>query len=125
MRITLAKAALGTVLCLAGHGIATADDTGFITIHDLRREGRFYCTASHEHVGTGTAQRTKKRAVRSAARDWSGFTAWEYGTDWARWSYARGKTVSCNGPRGSIVCTVSARPCKLLRKRVRKRRRRR
>ena len=122
MRNILAMAALGTVLCLSGYGAASADDTGFITIHDLRREGRYYCTSSHEHVGTGTAQRTKKRAVRSAARDWSGFTAWEYGTDWARWRYARSKSVRCDGPRGSIVCTVSARPCKILKRRVRRRR---
>lgn len=100
---------------------ANADDTGFITIHDLRREGRLYCTVDHYHSGQGTVQRTKKRAIRSAAAAWSGFTAWEYGSDWARWRYARSKSVSCDGRRGAITCSVEARPCKRLRRKRRRR----
>ena len=112
------------LLGIAGVDGVRADDTGFIDIHELRREGRLFCTANHSHVGTGKAQRTKKRAIRSAARDWSSFTAWEYGTDWGKWRYARSKYVSCDGPRGAIVCTVEARPCKpLRRKRARRSRR--
>ena len=100
---------------------ANADDTGFITIHDLRREGRLYCTVDHYHSGQGSQQKNKKLAIRSAAAAWSGFTAWEYGTDWARWRYARSKTVSCSGARGAVTCSVEARPCKPLRRRKRRR----
>ncbi|MGI9521990.1 MAG: hypothetical protein ACR2PG_10115 [Hyphomicrobiaceae bacterium] len=96
---------------------AWADDTGFINIHTLRREGRVYCAVGHFHTGSGKVQKSKKRAIRSAARDWSSFTAWEYGTDWAKWRNARSKEINCSGPRGEVSCTVSARPCKPYRRR--------
>ncbi len=121
---TLLLSAVGAALVTIGTSFtAHADDTGFITIHDLRREGRLYCTVDHYHSGQGTAQRTKKRAIRSAARAWSEFTAWEYGTDWAKWRYARSKAVSCDGPKGAVICSVEARPCKPLRRKKRRRRR--
>jgi len=122
MRNSLFVCTTAALLTLVGSSVSWADDTGFITIHELRREGRLYCTSSHTHVGTGTVQRTKRRATRSAAREWSEFTTWEYGSDWGRWRNARGKTVSCTGRRGAITCTVEARPCKVLRKRRRRRR---
>ncbi len=120
MRKSLSSGFLA-LLVIAGTPLAAnADDTGFITIHELRREGRLYCTVDHYHTGMGSEQRTKKLAIRSAAAAWSGFTAWEYGTDWARWRYARSKSVSCNGARGAITCSVEARPCKPLRRRRRR-----
>ena len=122
MRTSFLACMTAALMTLSVSSLARADDTGFITIHDLRREGRLYCTVSHTHIGNGTEQRTKRRAIRSAARSWSEFTAWEYGTDWGRWRYARSKKISCNGRRGAITCMVEARPCKPLRKRRRRRR---
>ena len=124
MRISFIACMTAALVTLLGTPSARSDDTGFITIHELRREGSLYCTASHTHLGNGKEQRTKKKAMRSAAAAWSGFTAWEYGTDWGRWRYARGKKISCTGKRGAITCTVEARPCKPLRKRRYRRRRR-
>ncbi len=118
---TISRGAMLLGMLLSGLNYAQADDNGFITIHDLRREGRYLCTVSHEHSGTGTSQRTKRLAIRSAARDWSSFTAWEYGTDWGRWSLARGKKISCQGARGNVTCTVVARPCKRWRRARRRR----
>ncbi len=110
----------GLLFVVTGSVSAFADDTGFITIHDLRRERGMLCTASHEHTGQGTTQRTKRRAIRSAARAWSEFTSWEYGTDWGRWRYARGKITECEGVRGAYTCSVIARPCRPLRRRRRR-----
>ena len=120
MRISLLSAIGATFATIATTFAVHADDTGFITIHELRREGRLYCTVDHYHLGQGSVQRTKKRAIRSAAAAWSGFTAWEYGSDWAKWRYTRSKTVSCEGTRGAITCSVEARPCKPLRRRRRR-----
>jgi hypothetical protein len=117
MRIRATSVLAALLLPLSGVVSVQADDTGFITIHELRREGNLLCTASHEHTGTGTTQPNKKLAIRSAAKSWSEFTNWEYGTDWGRWRYARGKSVSCEGGKGAMSCTVIARPCKPLRRR--------
>ncbi len=95
---------------------AYAHETGFVNIHELRRYGRYLCTVSHEHAGVGNTKKTKKLAIRSAVRKWSNFTAWEYGPTWGKWRYARGKSVSCKGAKGAVSCTVTARPCKRLRK---------
>ena len=93
-----------------------ADNTGFINMHQLHRYGNYLCTVSHEHTGNGTVQKNRKLAIRSAIRSWSDFTVWEYGSDWGKWRYARGKMVDCEGRKGAIICSVIARPCKLLRR---------
>jgi len=85
-------------------------------MHELRRYGRYLCTASHEHTGLGDVQKTKKLAIRAATRKWSAFTAWEYGSAWGTWRHSRGKKVTCEGQKGAISCMVVARPCKRLRK---------
>jgi len=110
--------ALVAVSALSISGIVPtyADETGFINLHQLRRYGNYLCTATHEHTGNGTVQKNRKLAIRSAVRSWSDFTVWEYGSDWGKWKYARDKGVMCNGNRGSITCSVVARPCKLLRR---------
>lgn len=117
MRFPIICAAAAVLASLVGGFGAAADDTGFIGIHDLRRYGRYLCTTDHFHAGNGKAQRTKRRAIRSAVADWSSFTSWEYGSDWGKWRYARSKSVKCTGKRPAIQCTVDARMCKRLRRR--------
>lgn len=89
-----------------------ADDTGFASIHDLRRERGRLCMADHWHSGSGTGK-SKRAAQRAAVGAWQDFTALEYGTDWARFSRARSKAVRCTrtGKR-SYDCSVEARPCR-------------
>ena len=103
------------VSCLFS-AIVHADETGLVSMHELRRYGRYLCTTSHEHTGLGDMQKTRKLAIRAAARRWSAFTAWEYGDAWATWRHARGKKVTCEGQKGAISCVVLARPCRRLRK---------
>ena len=67
-----------------------ADDTGFASIHAWRSERGITCMVDHFHSGNGEG-RTKKAALRSAIASWEGFTAWEYGADWARIKSAGGR----------------------------------
>lgn len=102
--------------------IAKADDTGVATtLHDTVRKGSLLCLATHEHVGSSQSKANKKQAMAAAINDWRGFTAWEYGTDWAYWNRAHRKQATCSGGKGNVGCTISASPCKKL---TRKRRRR-
>jgi hypothetical protein len=100
------------VLC-AGISLAAtaapsaADDTGFAYMHDIR--GR--CFTDHFHYGNGSG-RTKQAAMRDAIGSWSSFTALEYGSDWARWGRAAGKSASCSKDSSGVSCSISARPCK-------------
>lgn len=68
-----------------GARTAVADETGMASIHAWRSERGKVCMAEHFHSGSGEG-RTKKLARKAAFSDWQGFTAWEYGTDWARFS---------------------------------------
>lgn len=90
-----------------------ADDTGVATtLHETVRKGNLLCLASHEHAGTSQNQPTKKLALAVAVNDWAGFTAWEYGTDWAYWKLAHRKQVKCGGGPGSFGCSIAASPCR-------------
>lgn len=89
-----------------------ADDTGFASIHDMRRERGRLCLTDHWHSGNGSG-RSKRAAKRAAVRSWQNFTAMEYGTDWARFRRARSKALRCSRTgRRSFDCTVEARPCR-------------
>ena len=93
--------------------VAMADDTGVgQALHDLRREGKRLCFSGHSHSGSSTGEATKKAAEIAAVQSWAGFTAWEYGTDWAQWTKASGKQVSCTQAGSSWGCYAEARPCK-------------
>jgi len=59
-----------------------AQDGALVDLHELRREGGRLCMAEHSHVGTSGEQPSRKAAEVAAQRDWTGFTAWEYGDQW-------------------------------------------
>ena len=90
---------------------ALADDTGFASTHELRREGGRTCQVGHYHSGSGSG-RTRKLAEIDAIKSWSSFTAFEYGTDWARFSKAASKRMSCSAGSSGYDCSLEARPCK-------------
>lgn len=91
---------------------AKADDTGFASMHDLRKFGRKLCMITHFHHGSSSSTyKTKRSAKKSAIRAWEEFTAFEYGTDWARFRRARKKGMSCS-KEGGWSCSVSALPCR-------------
>lgn len=114
-RVIAPLAAIAT-LCVAPLS-AEAGQTGMASMHDQRVAGGRLCFTDHAHVGTGSWSASKREAKANAARDWSAFTGFEYGSDWAHWRFARDKTTSCQKSGSGYICEVVAKPC--LAKRVR------
>lgn len=90
---------------------AMADETGLAATHSWRKEGGKVCFADHWHYGSGSGP-TRKAAERDAAAGWAGFTSFEYGSSWARYSRAASKKMSCSQGSGGWNCNVEARPCR-------------
>lgn len=105
------RTAAVAALAIAYAAPVFADDTGFAYIHDLRREGGKTCFTDHYHYGTGSGS-TKAAAQKAAIGSWASFTDFEYGSDWARFTRAASKGVSCSQGGGSYNCQIQARPCK-------------
>ena len=106
LRVILMAVALG-----AGLAPAMADQTGLASMHDMARVGGKMCMTDHYHYGNGDG-RTKAAAQKEAISSWQSFTDFEYGSDWARFSKAVAKRVSCSQSGGSFSCQVEARPCR-------------
>jgi hypothetical protein len=103
---------------LAGSFIATdsgaraAEQTGFHTLHPLRKMKGKLCMVDHEHAGESESTAKKSVAIKLAINRWQAFTAEEYGRRWGSWSNAWAKREICKGGPGNWVCTVTARPCR-------------
>lgn len=69
---------------------------------------------THMHHGFSGVQSTKSAAKKAAIKRWSGFTAWEYGSAWGKFSLAQSKSFTCSKTeRGEgWRCMVIAQPCK-------------
>lgn len=62
---------------------ALGDDTGVgQSLHGTKRIGGRICLNDHFHYGQSGGHKTRDRAVVAAIKDWAGFTAFEYGSDW-------------------------------------------
>jgi hypothetical protein len=92
-------------------GSVRADDTGFASSHDWRREKGRTCMSDHYHQGGGSGT-SRKAAEIDAIKSWQNFTAFEYGSDWARFSRAAGKSMSCSQGSSGWDCQLEARPCR-------------
>lgn len=91
---------------------AMADETGLATMHAMRREGRQLCFLDHYHYGSSAGATSQRAAKISAVKSWAGFVDLEYGSDWARYSRAHSKSMTCERSSGGWSCMVEARPCK-------------
>lgn len=112
-KVGLSLVLAATLAAAVGVPIAAADDTGVATaLHSVRREGGRICMIDHWHYGSSGVQSSKRRAQMEAIRSWADFTAFEYGTDWARWYRSRSRKVSCSRASGGWRCDVESRPCK-------------
>lgn len=109
--IGILRTAAAAVLTAALAVPAVADDTGFAYMHDLRKERGRTCFTDHYHYGNGNGA-TKAAAQKNAIGSWASFTDFEYGSDWARFSRAASKSISCSGGAGNVACQIEARPCK-------------
>ena len=96
-----------------GLPVATAQQT----LHDEVRVGKLSCMTDHYHFGSSKGQTSKKAAEADAVASYSNFVDFEYGGAYASWKAAAGKTVDCSKDGSGLWgCTVSARPCRRLRK---------
>ena len=104
--------AVASLLC-APSG-APADDTGLAqSLHGtVRIAGKVCVGGGHSHYGESGSLATRAKAEADAIRAWAEFTAFEYGTDWARFGNAAGKKVNCSQSAGSWVCKLDAIPCR-------------
>jgi hypothetical protein len=91
---------------------ALADETGFASSHTWRKERGLTCMSDHWHYGSSGVQPTKAKAEREAIISWSSFTAFEYGSNWARFGKAGSKKISCTKSPSGFDCSVEARPCR-------------
>ncbi len=89
-----------------------AQETGVAQIHSWVKVGRKTCMLDHYHEGSGNG-RSRRDAERAAITAWSEFTAWEYGTPWARYTIAENRQATCNEQsKNAWSCYVQARPCR-------------
>ena len=95
----------------AGATAVSADQTGLDGIHSTMRVGNKICFDGHSHSWSG-AGATQKMAEMQAIKGWWGFTAWEYGSDWAHLGKAIKKTMKCGGSAGNWTCDLEATPCR-------------
>lgn len=108
---TVSKVVLAMVAVALIPVPAPADETGFANIHSWRREAGKTCFVDHYHYGTSNGEKSRKAAVNAAIRSWVEFTDFEYGSDWARFSKAAGKSIKCTQTNG-WGCNIEARPCR-------------
>ena len=103
--------AAATVIIAASSVSAQAQD-GMASLHAQQRVGGKVCMTSHFHNGQSTNAPSRKAAEMAAIRDWTGFTAWEYGGAWANFQLAASKSMKCSQSGSTWGCNVEARPCR-------------
>ena len=85
---------------------------GLEFLHDKVLIGGHTCMKDHAHTGKG-GDATQAAALSKAARDWSEFTAFEYGPAWGNFAIAGTKSMSCGQLRDAWMCEVIATPCRM------------
>ena len=96
----------------AATSATAASDGALVGLHELRREGKKICMAEHAHNGSSYGLASRNQAEAAALRNWSEFTALEYGGHWGSPSLASGKTMKCSQGSSGWGCEFDARPCK-------------
>lgn len=113
MKVMKALAVLAGIGIVMPASIVLGDDTGVgQALHGTKRFGNRICLDGHFHSGQSSGHKTRDRAVVAAINDWAGFTAFEYGTDWARYGHSVAKKMSCAQSGGGWGCNIEAVPCK-------------
>lgn len=112
MKSTLAALGLATLAVLTPTSHAQADDTGFASMHSQIRVGNKRCFSDHAHGGSSSGHKTRAAAVQAAVGSWYGYTAGEYGSDWANINKANRRTLNCQPSGSGWGCELNAYPCK-------------
>ena len=85
---------------------------GLEFLHDKVLIGGHVCMKDHTHTGRG-GDHHQAVAMTKAARDWSDFTALEYGAAWGHFGIAANKQMQCGQLRATWMCQVEAVPCRM------------
>jgi hypothetical protein len=109
MRILLT---VSTSVLLLASPMPTTHAGGLEFLHDKVRIGGHTCMKDHTHTGKG-GDAHQHAAMSKAARDWSDFTALEYGAAWGHYAIAANKAMSCGQLRDAWMCQVEAVPCRM------------
>jgi hypothetical protein len=89
-----------------------AQETGLASMHTWRKVGKKTCMVDHYHNGTGRGA-SRQAAEAGAIKDWSGFTAFEYGSPWADYRIAVAKEMNCTRTGDNdFSCSLSAMACR-------------
>lgn len=96
----------------AGAAVMRPDDGTLVGLHELRREGNLTCMVGHTHAGASIGMPTRKAAEVAAMRNWSEFTALEYGGQWGNANLSANKIMRCSGSGTSYSCDFESRPCR-------------
>ena len=96
----------------AGAAAMRPDDGTLVGLHDLRREGHLTCMVGHTHSGASAGLPSRKAAEVAAMRNWSEFTALEYGDQWGNPNLSANKTMKCSGAGNNYGCEFESRPCR-------------
>lgn len=107
----LMVAAAALVGMLASNEAAPASETGIAIIHPWVKIGARTCFTDHYHYGSGYGP-TRGHAQAAAIKSWTWPTDLEYGSSWADYRLAAGKSMKCSR-RGVVwTCDTQARPCR-------------
>lgn len=109
--LALIIAASAAVPVINSPAPALADDTGLASMHPWRKVGGKTCFVDHYHDGAGVGL-SRGKAEADAINNWRGFTALEYGSDWANYGIAANRTMKCDRITSEHKCNVSALPCR-------------
>jgi hypothetical protein len=99
-----------SILMAVSASVAIADNTGFDSIHSKIKVGGKVCFGDHPHGGSGVGA-TRQVAEMQAIKSWYGYTAGEYGSDWANINKAIKRSMRCS-QSGGWSCDVEATPCR-------------
>jgi hypothetical protein len=104
--------ALALLMAIGSSGTAAAaDETGIAIIHSWVKIGRKTCFTDHFHYGSGRGP-TQMHARAAAIDAWIWPTDLEYGSSWADYRLAVGKSMKCARSEGVWSCDTEARPCR-------------
>lgn len=110
MRKSFIGAAVLAVMLAPGE-VALASETGIAIIHPWVKIGGRTCFTDHYHYGSGNGP-TRTHAQAAAIRSWIWPTDLEYGSSWADYRLAAGKSMKCTRGGAVWTCDTQARPCR-------------
>ena len=103
---------VSTSVLLLASPMPSCQAGGLEFLHGKVLIGGHSCMKDHTHTGKG-GDADQATAMSKATRDWTEFTALEYGAAWGNYGIAANKTMSCGMLRDAWMCETVAVPCRM------------